>query len=224
MTASSPPTPRISITISVDPKSYSFTDPHPPTLSITLLLLSHASSPVTFFTFFSPLNPESGLAQECFPITDLSTSPPSPVPQSSIRLQRLPFSRARGSGDDQYFLTLYPETPLKLSAGFATGGGEGWRRPQPKHVVEKGWVVDERGNPTNARRGIKGIGVDGLESGKRYRVDVNSVKLRTVWWKWGERDEIMVDEGDWGWNLSELEKGEGDAEWDVGEGVEFEIL
>ncbi|KAL9023646.1 MAG: hypothetical protein Q9196_007067, partial [Gyalolechia fulgens] len=128
-------TPTISVSISVRPSSYSFADPTPPVLSITLL--SHSSSPVTLFTFNSPLDPATGLNQNSFPITDLSTSPPVLVPQDSVRLRRLPYSRARGSGDDKYFRTLYPSTPVTVSAGFATGGGEGWRKPQPKHIVKK---------------------------------------------------------------------------------------
>ena len=215
-------TPTISLTISVTPSTYSFADLHPPSLSITLV--SHSSSPVTLFTFFTPLDPRSGLNQDGFILTDLSTSPPVIVPQDFIRLQRLPFSRERGSDDDKYFVTLYPETPWTVSAGFATGGGEGWRRPQPKNVVKKGLVVDEHGNPTSARRGTRGSGVDGLESGKRYKVGVHSDQLSEVWWKWGERDEIMVEQGDRAWNLSEVVEGQGDIAWQVGEEVEFEVL
>ncbi|KAL8757090.1 MAG: hypothetical protein Q9184_004309 [Pyrenodesmia sp. 2 TL-2023] len=114
--------------------------------------------------------------------------------------------------------------PVTLSSGIATGGGQGWRRPQPRHVVKKGRVLDEHGNPTSSRRGTKGIGVDGLESGKRYKVDINQEKLGPVWWKWGERDDILVEPGDRDWSLSLLEKSTGDITWQVGEGVEFEIL
>ncbi|KAL8911218.1 MAG: hypothetical protein Q9171_003565 [Xanthocarpia ochracea] len=222
MAAPSLSTPTISLSISVDPSSYSFADPTPPVLFITLL--SHSSSPVTFFTFKTPLDPATGLNQNSFPITDLSASPPVLVLQDSVRLQRLPYSRAHGSGDDKYFLTLYPSTPMTVSAGFATGGGEGWRKPQPKHVVKKGRVVDEHGNPTSARRGTKGIGVDGLKSGKRYKVDADREKLGTVWWKWGERHNILVEPGNRNWNLSEVEKSQGVVIWQIGGGMEFEIL
>ncbi|KAL9059831.1 MAG: hypothetical protein Q9206_001292 [Seirophora lacunosa] len=222
MATASPTTPNISLTISLDPRTYSFTDPHPPTLFITLL--SHSATPVTLFTFHKPLDPAPALTQEGFILTDLSTSPPSLVPQDTIRLQRLPISRARGSGDERYFITLYPATPLTLSHGFATGGGEGWRRPQPKHVVEKGQVVDENGDPTGARCGTRGSGVNGLESGKRYKVDVNRKKLGSVWWKWCEKEDVLVEPGDRRWNLFEVESGEGEVRWEIGDGVEFEVV
>ena len=205
MAASPSPTPTISLTLSVTPTSYSFTDPHPPTLSITLL--SHSPSPVTLFTFFTPLDPASGLDQDAFLLTDLSSSPPLSIPQDSIRLQRLPSSRERGGGDDKYFLTLYPEPPLTVSADFATGGGEGWRRPQPRHVVRRGRVLDEYGNLTSARSGTIGNGVNGLKSGKRYRVEVNRDMLDGIWWKWGEREEIMVERGDREWSLDGVVQG-----------------
>lgn len=91
-------------------------------------------------------------------------------------------------------------------------------------MVKKGRVVDKHRNPTSARKGIKGIGVNRLESGKRYKVDINKEKLDLVWWKWGERDDVLVEQGDRAWNLSEVAKSEGDLIWQVGEGVEFKIL
>ncbi|KAL8916909.1 MAG: hypothetical protein Q9208_008273 [Pyrenodesmia sp. 3 TL-2023] len=217
--SSSPPT--IQLSISVDPSSYSFADPHPPVLSVTLL--SQADLPLTLFTWLKPLNPATGLPQDGFLLTDLSTSPPSRVPQASIRLQRLPVSRERGSGDDEYFVTAYPGTPVTISTGFATGGGEGWRKPQPRHV-KKARALDAHRNPRNARRGTRGVGVDGLESGKRYKVEINSEKLESVWWKWGERDDILVEPGDSAWPLYAIERSEGNVVFQVGDGVEFEIL
>ncbi|KAL8943904.1 MAG: hypothetical protein Q9216_000798 [Gyalolechia sp. 2 TL-2023] len=221
-TSSSPSQPVLSLTLNLSPQTYSFTNPHPPSISLTLL--SHSSKPFTLFTFQTPLNPHTGLTQDGFPITDLSTTPPSRVPQDSLRLQRMPYSRARGSGDDRYFITVYPNTPLALSSGFCTGGGK-TIRPYPRHVVEKGWIPDKDGNPTSSRMGTKGSGVNGLESGKRYRVDVNLEKLRKTWWIWGTRDDVLVDERSLEWNLSELKRGEGELQL-AGkvEGVEFEIL
>lgn len=217
--------PVLSLTLSLSPQTYSFTNPNPPMISLTLL--SHSSGPFTLFTFQTPLNPRTGLTQDCFPITDLSATPPSKVPRDSVHLQRLPFSRARGSGDDEYFITLYPSTPFTISYGFCTGGGD-TIRPYPKHVVEEGWIPDENGNPTSWRMGTKGTGVNGLESGKRYRVDVNMENLKEIWWQWGERDDILIEGGGapgTAWRLQDAERGTGEVEW-VGEvlGVEFDVV
>lgn len=48
-------------------------------------------------------------------------------------------------------------------------------RPQPKEVVEKGWELDERGKEMRVRRSTKACGVDGLERGHRYKVDLRSI-------------------------------------------------
>ena len=92
-----------------------------------------------------------------------------PVPQTTVHPQRARLSRARGSGDEKHFLTLYPHVPTVMSTEFSRGGGS---RPQPRAVVERGWQVDEQDNELKIRRGTKGCRVDGLESGHRYRVDV----------------------------------------------------
>ena len=55
------------------------------------------------------------------------------------------------------------------------------------------------------RRGTKGCGVDGLESGHRYRVDVAKGSLMGIRWRWATREEIMVEPGNVHWNLTEVE-------------------
>lgn len=166
------------------------------------------------------------MSQAQFPITDLSTTPPTAIPQNSIRIQRLPFSRARGSADEPYFLTLDPNTPVTVSTRFARGGTQG-PRPQPRSVVEKGLEIDEEtGKEKNSRRSVRGCGVDGLESGHRYRVDVEREAIEGVWWRYGTKEDVMVEKGDRGWNLNEAGPEKGKLEVSEAEipGVEFEVL
>lgn len=94
-------------------------------------------------------------------------------------------------------------------------------------MVEKGWEIDEEtGKERRTRRSVHGCGVDGLESGHRYRVDVDREAIEGVWWRYGTKEDVMVEEGSRDWNLSELEPGEGKLEVVGGEipGVEFEVL
>ncbi len=115
---------------------------------------------------------------------------------------------------------------MTVSTAFARGGAEG-PRPQPRSVVEKGWEIDEEtGKEKRTRRSVQGCGVDGLESGHRYRVDVEREAIEGAWWRDGTKEDVMVEEGSREWNLSEVEPGEGTLEVVGGEipGVEFEVL
>lgn len=93
-------------------------------------------------------------------------------------------------------------------------------------MVERGWEIDEEtGKEKKTRRSVLGCGVDGLESGHRYRVDVDREDIEGVWWRHGTKEDVMVEKGSRGRNLSEVEPEEGTLEV-VGEivGVEFEVL
>lgn len=115
---------------------------------------------------------------------------------------------------------------MTVSTTFARGGAEG-PRPQPRSVVERGWEIDEEtGEEKRTKRSVQGCGVDGLESGHRYRVNVEREAIEGVWWRYGSKDDVMVEEGSRKWNLAEIEPGEGKLEVIEKEisGVEFEVL
>lgn len=93
--------------------------------------------------------------------------------------------------------------------------------------MERGWEIDEEtGEERKTRRSVRGCGVDGLESGRRYRVDVEKQAIERCWWRYGTKEDVMVEEGSREWNLSELEPGEGELEVVEGEvaWVEFQVL
>ena len=77
-------------------------------------------------------------------------------------------------------------------------------RPQPRAIVERGWVLDEQGNELKIRRSTKACGVDGLESGHRYKVNIARGALMGLWWKWGTKEEMLVEPGSLHWSFSEL--------------------
>lgn len=55
-------------------------------------------------------------------------------------------------------------------------------------------MLDENGKEMKVRRSVYAQGVDGLEVGHRYRLDVVPEKLQGLWWRWGTKDEVLVDE------------------------------
>lgn len=97
-------------------------------------------------------------------------------------------------------------------------------RPQPKEVVEKGWELDERGKKMRVRRSTKGCGIDGLEKGHRYKVDVKREVVEQACWLWGDKEEILVEKGSKDWGLAGLEWERGRLEVEEIEGVEFEVV
>ncbi|KAI9809559.1 MAG: hypothetical protein M1827_006794 [Pycnora praestabilis] len=208
--------PKISIKISLSSYLYHFSNPTPPEISV--VVESFCDRPITLFTWGTPLDPASARTQGGFVIIDLAND--ESVPQTSSSINRTPFSRARGSGDEKYFMTLHPNTPIISSTRFGRAAGY---RPQPKAIVERGWEVDEQGNEKKTRRSVRGCGVDGLEAGHRYRVDVARGKLLGTWWRWGTKDDIMIDEGATDWNLSELEQEQVPLDFEQIDGVEFAI-
>ena len=185
--------PKLSVKLSLSSSTYCFSNPSPPALSLTIE--SHADRPLTIFTWKTPFHPKTRMVFSCFKITDLETN--ELVPQTKIALQRNPFSRVRGSTDEQYLLTLQPHTPTVVSTGFSRGGGK--VPPQPRAVVERGWVLDEEGNELKIRRSTRGCGVDGLEVGHRYKVGVTRGPLMGLWWRWGTKEEFQVEPGDPSW-------------------------
>lgn len=157
------------------------------------------------------------MTHDSFPIWDLTTD--SPVKTTSVRLQRMPLSRARGSGDEQYFLALPPSEKITVSTRFARGNIN--MRPQSKAVAQQEREEAERSG--KARRSIFACGVDGLEPGHRYRVSVAKASLMSFWWVWGTKEDVLVDPGNRDWGLDNLPGQETPLEISEIDAVEFEV-
>jgi hypothetical protein len=209
----------LSVKLSLSSSTYHFSDPNPPVLALTVE--SQLDRPITLFTWRTPFHPASALTNGGFVITDTANN--TTIPQTLTRIQRTPISRVRGSNDEKYFLTLHPHIPAVVAAGFGPGGGS--RRPQPRAIVERGWELDEQGNELKIRRSTKGCGVDGLEAGHRYRVDVARGALMGLWWRWGTKDDgdILVDPGSTDWDLTSLSPEQAPLEVGLIDGVEFDV-
>ncbi|KAI4103656.1 MAG: hypothetical protein LQ339_004186 [Xanthoria mediterranea] len=157
------------------------------------------------------------MTQDCFPIWDLTTD--CAVKTTSVRINRLPLSRARGSGDEEYLLTLPPSETTTVSTRFARGNED--LRPLSKAEAEQEREEAERSG--TARRSIFACGVDGLEPGHRYSVSVAKGKLISFWWVWGTKDDLLVDSESREWGLDNIQAEEAPLEIDEIAGVEFDI-
>ena len=207
--------PKLSVQLSLSSNTYSYSNPDPPTLRVTVT--SHANRPITLLTYNTPFHPSTGITQNCFPIWDLTAN--EGVKTTSIRVQRMPLSRARGSSDEQYFLTLQPSVPSTVSTRFARGDQE--MRPQSREVALREREEAERSG--KARRSVFACGVDGLDPGHRYKVSVAKAPLMSFWWVWGTKEDILVDPESTDWGLQNVQAEETALEIDEIEDVEFSV-
>ncbi|KAL5371705.1 hypothetical protein DPSP01_014056 [Paraphaeosphaeria sporulosa] len=209
MASASEESPRITVEIVFDRLSHSFSQPSPPILTLTLT--SHAKTPLTLFTWGTPFSLPRALTSNGFVITDTSSG--QNVKTSLMQVQRTPLKRTRGSPDEQYFLTLQPESPVHLSTGFGRGGGG--VKPQPKSVVERGLEVDANGNEVNLRRSKSATGVDGLEPGRKYEIGLNTDLLDIIRWAPAEKEDILVEGTGEGSNVQDYEWNKGSLNFSV---------
>ncbi|KAL8969418.1 MAG: hypothetical protein Q9183_002004 [Haloplaca sp. 2 TL-2023] len=207
--------PKLTVQLSLSSTNYSYSDPTPPTLHLSVT--SDAERPITLLTFNHPFHPASGITHDCFPIWDLTTN--SSVKTTSVRINRLPLSRARGSGDEQYFLTLPPSETTTVSTRFARGN----KNLRPLSRAEAQQKREEAERSGTARRSIFACGVDGLEPGHRYSISVAKERLMSFWWIWGTKDDLLVDPESREWGLHNIQAERGPLE--IGEiaDVEFDI-
>ncbi|CEI60113.1 hypothetical protein FVEN_g8098 [Fusarium venenatum] len=110
---SRPPT--LSISMSIDPPKFTRRSESPPSISITVT--SHASSPITIFTWHTIFNLALAQRRKNFICTDLTTG--SPIQMDVTKGPKRPgFSYELGGPDDEYYVTLEPETPVTISHRF----------------------------------------------------------------------------------------------------------
>lgn len=112
---SSIPAPQIDIEISFDRSTHSYSQ-HTEPPKITLTVTSRADYPLTIFTWRKPLDPKGALNNEGYTITDISTGLPVKV-VGKVNISRPGIKRVRGHSDEQYVLTLLPNTRSELSTG-----------------------------------------------------------------------------------------------------------
>ena len=211
MTSSREHSPRVDVEISFDQQSYSFSQAFPPTF--TLKITSKASTPITLFTWNTPLSLPSAFTSNGVTITDTTMN--EPVQTALIMVQRVPLKRTKGTSDEKYFVTLFPNTVVDLSTGIGRAGGG--VKPQPNSIVERGLELNENGTPMNIRRSKFATGVDGLEPGHKYSIGLNKDALKRIWWAPVDRDEILVNGTAEGSYVQDYEWVKTPLQWSVSE-------
>ena len=203
--------PRITVEMELSPNTYHFSSPRPPTLSFTLT--SHASKCLTILVSHnSPLAVHRSMNTGGYPISDLSTSPPTTVKIGDMT----GYFSARASPNE--LIVLQPgQQSKKFQVAFNRGASyEPSFRPQPWHIVRNGRLLDDDGKETSIRRPSVVHGVDGLEAGKTYKTTMSIEKLEKVPWWWGDEKDRP--------DQNELGSKVGGIEWEIlNGGVEFRV-
>ena len=152
-------------------------------------------------------------------ITDLATN--DEVTQTHVQLSRMAFTRVRGDPDEVYYMTIMPHSATTISTPFGRGNAQ----PQPRAVRQRGWELDDKGNEMKIRRSKEAHGVDGLEPRHRYRLDVKHGELQGMQWRWGTKDDLLVDSDAQGADrmLSSVEWEQTPLDFERIQGVEFSI-
>ncbi|KAG5756146.1 hypothetical protein H9Q72_001081 [Fusarium xylarioides] len=126
-------TPTISVSLSIDPPTFTRGSVSPPSATITITATLHASEPITIFTWHTIFNLELAQRRKNFICTDLTTGLPLQL-ETTKGPKRPQFSYELGGHDDQYFITLEPEKPTIITHRFLRSAGlEGDRVFKPGH-------------------------------------------------------------------------------------------
>lgn len=197
------PVPAVSVSLSISPATHDLQEATLPTLSITASL--EADRPITVCTWPTILNPRLALKRTNFWAEDLSTEPPTTINLEITKgPRRAGFQRRRGHPDEQYYLTLQPQTPVTISHPFTV------MNRLARHDAE-----------TRPSEGDERESGSATRPARRVRFGVAPGQGIDKWW-WGTMDEVLAPEDG---TLLEVEPTEGEDPITFGEvaAIELEI-
>jgi hypothetical protein len=93
-------------------------------VELSVTVISHASAPITIFTWPTIFNIHLVLKRKNFECIDLDTNTPLDL-EITKGGKRGGFTSRRGSSDEKYFYTLLPEKPLKFTSPFKIANRRG---------------------------------------------------------------------------------------------------
>ena len=169
------PPPSISLDFALSPEVCSLTeDSEIPTLTITIT--SHATQPITVFTWGTFLHPDRALANMVYHIIDVDTKQRVYIPIEHVR--RNAFRRRMGHPDQKFFWTLYPGEPRVVTDTFYVATL--WRR----RTDQAGRIIQRETRPYNGEE-MRTF----LEPGHRYTF--GKPQAGFMWWRWGTQAENL---------------------------------
>lgn len=177
--------PSISFSLAISPQVITQTpsDEDGNKSQIAVTATSHASSPITIFTFPTILNLKLSQRRHNFTCKDTATGEPVWM-HLTKGPQRPGFSRTKGHYDDQYFVTLQPGVPYTATCDF-------------KLACRPLWTGEQDGREKYTRYPTKSGEVtflNWLESGHGYLFSVREEESIKWWWT-GTREDVMGPEG-----------------------------
>jgi hypothetical protein len=107
------PPPSVSISLALDSSSFSPGDK----VELSVTVTSHASTPITIFTWPTIFNTHLALKRKNFECVDLDTNTPLNL-EITKGGKRGGFTSSSGSSDEKYFYTLMPAEPIKFTTPF----------------------------------------------------------------------------------------------------------
>ena len=140
MAASSPVSitspPALSVSLVLSSSNFSLSEE----VELSVTVISHASAPITIFTWPTILNTRLALRRNNFECVDLDTNTPLNL-EITKGGKRGGFTSRSGSNDEKYFYTPIPEEPLKFTAPF--------------NIAKSNGVIPGHRNRFGVRRGEK---------------------------------------------------------------------
>lgn len=169
------PQPNISLEFTILPEIHSLTE-NPESPVLTIKITSHATQPITIFTWGTYLHPKRAMCSMVYHIVDVDTK--QRVYRSIVHVQRKPFRRQMGNSDEAFFWTLYPEEPRVVTKTFHFANL--WRRRAD--LVGR---ISPRESTVYMGEEMRNF----LEPGHLYTLGIPHPGIG--WWRWGTKEENL---------------------------------
>ncbi|OAA81378.1 hypothetical protein LEL_00923 [Akanthomyces lecanii RCEF 1005] len=178
--------PSISFSLAISPLVFARTpfngDGDKPQITVTAV--SHASSPITIFTWPTIFNLQLSQRRHNFTCKDVATDELVWM-HLTKGLSRRRFSRTKGNRDEQYFVTLQPEVPYTVTSEFKLASRPLWTGEDESGEKYTRYFID-------SAEGV--LFLDRLESGHEYHFSVQKDESIQWWWI-GTTEDVLAPKG-----------------------------
>lgn len=186
MQSGTSPPPLVSFSLAITPQVFTWTpfdaDVDKPQIAVTAV--SHASSPITIFTWPTILNLKLSQRRHNFTCKDVATDEPVWMHMTKGPNRR-GFSYTKGDHDEQYFVTLHPGVPYTTTSEFKLASRPLWTGQDESVEKHTRYFI-------GSAEGV--LFLDRLESGHEYRFSVQKDESIQQWWI-GTKDDVLAPKG-----------------------------